>query len=83
MRTSSACDPSRSGLAAFPVPKLSPRRAEPRDDAVPATLGPFVCTWDDLPAVERRRPPAPAGLQLPVQLLSLGALLLSLTAPLS
>jgi hypothetical protein len=67
-----------------PVPKLSPRRAERRDDVVLATLGPFVCTWDDLPQVERRRAAhAPGPAVLPVQLLSLGALLLSLTAPLS
>lgn len=64
------------------MPRLSPRRADPRDETIRATLSPFVCTWDDLPKVQGPRSSAPTDLLLVAQLVSLGALLLSLTTPL-
>lgn len=65
------------------MPRLKPRRADDRDDTIRATLNPFVCTWEDLPRVQGPRASAPTDALFALQLVSLGGLLLSLTAPLA
>jgi hypothetical protein len=65
------------------VPKLNPVRTDASEPTLRATLGPFVCTWDDLPHVQAARTAAPAEARLMLLLLVLGGLLLTAVAPLS
>lgn len=82
MRRSVVGDPSLPAPQKDPVPRLNPRRDDRPEEIVRATLNPFVCTWDDLPKVQAPRASASTDALVAIQLVGLGVLLLSLTAPL-
>lgn len=63
------------------VPKLSPHRTDLDEPTLTATLGPFVCTWDDLAQVQPERAAAPVSLRPAALLFVLGAALLGAVAP--